>query len=865
MKRLNYKPRSIPWIHCILLITLVISQGILPASSAQALSDLPQNTLHGMVTAAGSAVVQGAKVIAWQGTERSSNTTDINGAYSLSLTGGEWHVTVNPGAPSITSPNWVYADNDQVVVYNGNPDPANPEQTLNFEVEPTNATITGSLIPPAGTPPSPTPFGDGNRAWVRARNAEGQGNTVQVDPATGFFSVNILAGNISLVFTLENPLWAPPLTLSGSEWTVAEGETKPAGTFTLLAKQASITGLVTDEIGHTVPNTPVRAWRLDGSEVFSTNTDGSGNYTLHVIQGVWEVRAQPAPSSPFIAAENPHRVTLPTPVSTGVALLKVVNADVTISGFLVDRNGIPISGLRGRIYPTYQKPDGRWFQFGQGAAIVNSQFTLKLSSAVSTNYRLRASFPDTTGYSAISPVPITITPGETRSGVTFPVAVNNSSISGAFLDHDTGLPRLGIAGSVYAASNSGALKRDRINPLTGLYTMDVATTDLRGHGGTFWWLKAFVDPTTGNMIQRPRQQAVFIPYNNGAGADVTANFVVTAMDATIAGQVRDPYGTPVAGARVSVTEQFTPAGLAFHRWTLTNSNGRFLMRLPAGVYLVRADFRNWIAPVPAGISVASGGSAWVSLQFRETDATITGIVKYQGSPHPAFIRAYSTNGGHVTGTAGADGKYTLHVSSGDTWRVQAVSEDGNTFLKSERREILTTPGINVGLDLDLLESETLPDAVIFTFDSAEDQVLLLANGTQLMIPAGALAVSGAVSLVVRPLHELADDGGAQPVALGYRLLAFDEANLLIDHFNAPITVQLPFTAEQLVNLGITPAQLIPSYWDAATNSWKPVDAFSITLNDDGSGTLNLSLNHFTDYATLSNPPGQLIFLPAISK
>jgi hypothetical protein len=82
--------------------------------------------------------------------------------------------------------------------------------------------------------------------------------------------------------------------------------------------------------------------------------------------------------------------------------------------------------------------------------------------------------------------------------------------------------------------------------------------------------------------------------------------------------------------------------------------------------------------------------------------------------------------------------------------------------------------------------------------------------------------TGILTLIVRPRAELADDGGARPVSFGYRLLAFDASHQPIAQFNDDVTPTLPFIAAQLTALGVAPAELVPSYWDEATGSWKPV-------------------------------------------
>ena len=844
----------------VLVLTSILSLGTGSVLAQTPAPDAaPQNTLSGKVLLDGGGVPAGANVVAWHGARFTTAAVQEDGSYSLTLGAGDWMVTVNPGLPGVTSPTWVYTGGLQSVSFTANPDPVNPSQTIDFTVTAADGVITGKLVAPGGS----TNFSDPNRVWVRAENQEGTGNAVMADPVTGAFSINVLPGNILVKLAFQNDSWAAPITLSGSQWLVSSGSSTDVGTLQLLERQARITGSVVDQAGHSIAGMPVRAWRVDGSETAQTLTDAAGDYTLWLIQGVWEVQVTPPPASPYVPAQDPQRVVLLTVTANSVQQLAVTLADVTVQGSLVDKNGAPVSGLDGRVFAIY--PDGiHWPQFGPGAAITNSSFTLKLSTRVSTEYKLKASFPSTSGYTAIADVHLTnLKPGESLI-VTLPVVPDNSTISGHLLDHTTGLPEIGLPGAIYGASDSGALKRAKINPLDGSYAIDTVSTDTSGHGGTFWFLHAFVDPTTGFSVLKPRNEKVFLPFNNGNGADVTANFGVAAINALLSGRVLDPQGIPVPGAKVNVVEQGSPAGLAFRRWFLTGALGRFSVPVTAGVYKVTVDFRNWIAPTPQVVTVSANETKNIGdLKFRAIDAAITGLVSYNGSPHSAFIRAYSNSGAHVISLAGDDGKYSLGVNSGDTWHIQAVSEDGTNFLKSERIPVVTVPGLNPGHNLVLRVSETLPKDVIFTFDASQDQTFTLSNGAQVIIPAGAMATSGDVTLIVRPLAELADDGGAQPVSFGYRLLAFDASHLPVDHFNSPVTLSIPFTAVQLAALGVSAENLIPSYWDVATQSWKPVPNYSLQLGSDGSGSLNLEVDHFTDYGMLIPLLPFKSFLPSL--
>jgi hypothetical protein len=632
---------------------------------------------------------------------------------------------------------------------------------------------------------------------------------------------------------------------------------------------------VLDEDGHTVAGLPVRAWRLDGSEVAETISYASGNYTVHVISGTWELRATPPLTSTFVAAQPSQRVVLPDDTAQRVQVLRVASADVTISGQVVDSaTSAPISGIRGRIFALYDhEHPGRWAQLGPAAPIVDGHFTLKLSSHVADTYAIRTFFPQGQSYTALRQPPIAVSAGQTIADYSLPAAPDNSSISGHFNSHDTGEAQLGLPGIVYAASDNGGVARDRLNPLDGSYTIDVATADTFGHGGSFWRVRGFVDPTSGYAVQRPRVQRVFIPYNQGDGADVTADFTVARLDAIIAGRVTDAQGQPLRGAKVGIHELSAPAGEALTRWTLAGPDGRYRVRVPAGAYMVRADFRNLIQPRPQAVNVASGATARADLQFRLRNAVIAGQVTYEGAGHTAFVRARSDSGAHIAALAGPNGRYELHVNAGDTWHIQAVSEaisgtattTETLFLKSERLDVMPQPGPNAGNDLALEISDTLPDALAIAFDAGEDQLLALSDGSQLIIPSGALATDGSAMVTVRPLAELADDGGARPVSFGYRVHAFDASHRPITHFNTPVTLALPFTADQLSALGVTADQLVPAYWDEATASWKPVENVSVEEGDQGGGVVSIAVDHFTDYALLAGSSGSQVFLPLIAR
>jgi hypothetical protein len=460
-----------------------------------------------------------------------------------------------------------------------------------------------------------------------------------------------------------------------------------------------------------------------------------------------------------------------------------------------------------------------------------------------------------------------VAPGQTRA-LAIPVVQDNSTISGTFRDGASGRPQLGLAGAVFAGSTTGGRARARVNPLTAGYTLEVASTVESGQGGSTWLVRPFVDPTNGFVVQRPRLRTVFLPYNNGEGADVTLDVAVARINTQIEGRVFNADGTPARGARVSIRETTPDAATAYTRWVLTNASGGYRVAAPVGSYRISAHLRNAAPPVPETVTtVANTTTVAPDLRLRTRDATIGGQVTRDGTGTLAFVRATSASGGRALATTDAEGNYTLRVNSGEVWQVRAVAQlaasgdpSSALFLQSPQTAVTPAPGANGGVNLALAVVDTLPAAVALTFDAAQDQTLTLADGSQLVIPAGAMAESGLVTVAVRPLAELAADGGAEPVRFGYRLLAFDSDKRPIVRFRAPVTVVLPFTAAQLAALGVTPEQLVPAYWDEASESWQPEEQVTVEVDANGDGVVRAEVLHFTDYALLASPV-QRVYLP----
>jgi len=143
----------------------------------------------------------------------------------------------------------------------------------------------------------------------------------------------------------------------------------------------------------------------------------------------------------------------------------------------------------------------------------------------------------------------------------------------------------------------------------------------------------------------------------------------------------------------------------------------------------------------------------------------------------------------------------------------------------------------------------LPEALTVQFDSTKPKVIELTDGTELNIPANALATSGNVTLSINPKTSLPSKKGDRPIWYGYEFSATNATSQTITSFNSDITISFPYTDAQLVKLGITADQLVPSYWDSTTGTWRQVGNVTI---DTTNHLVVITTNHFTDYAITAN-------------
>jgi len=141
---------------------------------------------------------------------------------------------------------------------------------------------------------------------------------------------------------------------------------------------------------------------------------------------------------------------------------------------------------------------------------------------------------------------------------------------------------------------------------------------------------------------------------------------------TLTGTVASTTGRPVADAQIRLTGAATVT-------TITQANGSYRVRLPAGDYSMAVSAYGYTAaPAASGVSVTAGGTTARSVRLRaEPLVTLSGTVKDgsgQGWPVQSTVLLDYGTGAVQTSTDPITGRYSLRVPGDSGYQVQVTPE-----------------------------------------------------------------------------------------------------------------------------------------------------------------------------------------------
>jgi len=804
--------------------------------------------------------------------------TDDEGRFSLGLSGGSWELMIHPRGDDA---DWVYAGHPIKVTF---ADDDTPEtKVVTFTVRTADAHVIGAVRGPNGELLKPW------SVWVDVRDDKGMGNGRSL-AEDGTFDIPVVAGTYNVWIHAdewEYPTWGSPKI---DPITVESGETYDLGTLYLVVKNSFITGRVTRESdGQGVAGVNVDAWQPAGAGWAHTTTTADGSYSLAVTPGEWEIGIHVPFTSTYVSGQPPQMVSVGEEETVSGVDFVLQEADGTIEGVVVDEEGNVLTDVYGWAYARQGNAPPL-----AGGPLENGHFTIHVPAG---SYRVGVGLPPDSNYTPAGEVDVDISklgamvaalstrqdvaatyraraeqqvivPAGGTQQVSITLLPNNARIVGQFfLDMEKTIPATGLQGEVFAIGGmGGAWRGTPINPQDGTYELNVAA----GTWNLGYWLMN--DEYVNNP---PPESRVTIE----AGETFTMNFTLVVADSIIQGHLLKPDGSPLNHAFAWAHRERTETSARID----TGDEGKppdayFEIHVPAGEYKVGGyapEELGYIQPEVQQVTVSPTSTVSVTLQFRASNGVISGTVFYHDEAGNkvygpwAWVWAWSESGAH-TGTMTDDqGHYRLNVVTGTVWHLGATYQyDDSVFYETVQDYVVDMTGPTATQDMELFLNETkLPDALTVYFDASSPVLIVLDDGTEINIPAGALAVTGTVKVVVTPMvEELPNTLTARPFGYGYAIYAFDSSGRQItSNFNQNVNITFYYTDEELRKRGVSEDDLSPAYFSTTTNSWTKVESFTV---DKVNNRVTAQINHFSVWA-MTAPAGERstyqVFLPLVLK
>jgi hypothetical protein len=150
--------------------------------------------------------------------------------------------------------------------------------------------------------------------------------------------------------------------------------------------------------------------------------------------------------------------------------------------------------------------------------------------------------------------------------------------------------------------------------------------------------------------------------------------------------------------------------------------------------------------------------------------------------------------------------------------------------------------------------------VAVTFDASQPQRIVLADGTHIYVPAGALPVTGRVTLHITPIATLPHQQHANVYKYGYAFIAVDgDGEPITSHFNQEVAIGFTYDEAELRRAGIWEHLLKPAYFSTTDNRWTFPTSYVIDTAHD---QVVMQIDHFTDFALMAEP-GTMVYLPTV--
>lgn len=765
----------------------------------------------------------------------------VDGTYSVSVSGGDWDMNINPGweQNGPRQVDWVYIGQPQSISFSS--DSSIESRTANFTVVKTNAVVKGRILKANDQPMT--------NASVELRTGDGPGSSTGINP-DGTFSINAVAGSykLNVWFDQSNPDLAQ-LSFPERNLTVAENQTLDVGTLYMGQKTSKIVGRVTLENGTPIANVSVNCWVRSGFGWGRATTNSSGDYTLWVSSGTWECNLDQGSNSTFIPLQSgqPSQYTVAENQTVTANTILVQVADAQLSVRLVDANGNALSSFG----YAFARKKGVGFGPGSefGAGINQGVATIPLLGGATYIVGVHTP-PDQSSYLLESEAEVVVNQGDQKA-VTLKMIAPDAKIE-IILQDQFGQQLTNVEGDVNAGTEGGASWHNaRIKPN--------GTASIPVRGGKQYFVGYYFQGNS-DFIQTPPSQAPFVV---PANSTVTKVLTVFRADSRVSATLLDPSGNPVTFGFVWCSNRRSMEGKInadTENSQMIDSgsearNGQASIGLIAGTYECGAGSipgqANYMPPESTEVTITPTKPASITLQYRQADATLTGSVTLPDGSSPLFgwCHAWNRDGGFSGGEI-RDGLLSIPLSSEVTpWLVGCDTHSEAGFFRSDEKSVLISQKGNVTQNFTLEKKAwNVPQGLTEQFDATVQKTLTLPDGTTMTIPANALATSGNVTLIASPNINLYYTSDTKPVNFAWDFSALDANNQLIESFNSNVNICIPYDQEVLIDDGFNEDDLVAKYYDTTSGVWKLPTGVS---QDKDADVVCFSVNHFTNFALAS--------------
>ena len=782
---------------------------------------------------------------------------DAGGGFVMSLSGGLWEIGVEP---QDWPAHWFFVNPPAWVEFNS--DNSLPEETyVMLEVVSATAWLSGTIYCPdaqpcAGNPPTYT-------LWVDAHN-EQIANGMNPDGNYQFL-IPVLPGWYQVSLYAENPILQTP---NLSPVYVGSGEVLDLPPLVMSFKNSVLQGQVLDEFNEPAAGIQIHAWDPENGYDAWAETGPFGVYSMPVTSGNWWVTAEPGLWQPYVHLDGPIQVFAPPWEMLRNVDFRLLTTNAIIQGYAVDNSSyFFLDWLDGWAWAELVLPAPADPLFFSDSPMWGGSFLLKARGGA--EYNIGVSVPPYADYmpGGIGPVPLP--EGESWLDVVVPLQAKDAWVVGSLVDGYTGDPVTGTVAELYGVDVFGNNIAGSVNWETGQFTLAAVAGD--------WWLGLNLDPASGYMAASPIAAVTLV-----SGQVLTQDLAIWPVESRLSGVVLDPDGLPLEGAFVMARGQSPFAGY-YEYYTQSDSDGSYDLEVPEGVFDVSAALPGedlielgWFNPPDyTGVSVPYSATIGLpDLRFESADATIHGTLTFTGgltiSPtHPIYLWAWADSGQwtavEVDFWNPDFATYTLPVLSGLTWHIGAFYDDwldGVNYESDEIPVLVPVPLDDILQDILLHPTYGASEPLIFTLDVTQFQSIVLPNGVQIDIPAGALGSEGWVTLYIIPGGGPERGPGQTVMGGGFEVRAVDSNGQEIRQFSNNVLITIPYPSdEELAALGIDESQLAPAYFAELLGSWAVIDNYT---QDTVNNTLQFQVDHFSRFDNLSITPTlpvNRIFLP----